>query len=83
MHLRCIEMRYNHFLGYIRREQFFFLTIHFRYVDQAQMGQNILKTRTGMTFIEKAKILSWEITSDTCDTKIGSTKVLVSKKDKK
>ena len=37
-----------------------------------QMGQKILKTRTGMNFMEKTKILSWKIPSDTCDTKIGS-----------
>lgn len=50
----------------------FSLAIHFRYVDGAQMGQKILKTRTGMTFMEKTKIPSWEITRDTCDTKIDS-----------
>ena len=43
------------------------------------MGQKILKTRIGITFMEKTKILSWEITSDTCYTKIGSTNIFKEK----
>ena len=62
--------------GYIRHEHIFSLVIHFRYVDQTQMEQNILKTIIGMTFIEKVNILSWEVTSDTCGTKIDSTNSL-------
>ena len=43
------------------------------------MGQKILKTRIGITFMEKTKILSWEITSDACYTKIGSTNIFKEK----
>ena len=79
MHHRCIEMTDSHYLGTSGMGTFFPLAIHFRYVDGAQMGLKILKTRTGINFMEKAKIVSWKITSDTCNTKIGSTKIFKEK----